>query len=588
MLNSKFVLTGLATFGLAVGFGMTQPQPVKDPKGKDVKAPPSIDKFIEPDTFKDDLKTVRERGLKGEGPDILQYFKDRTLKAPDPKVIATLVRQLGDEEFQTREKAFDALAKLGASALAGLKDGENDGDLEIRKRVGDLKQRIDTKAEPTLQSAAARVIAKLKPEGSADILMAFLPFASDAMVVDEICKTLGAVAVQNGKVEPVLLKSIEDGVAVKRGAAGEALVRAGVKDELPNVKKLLKDKDVNVRLRICMAMLTLQDKDILPVMVDLMADLTPNQLWPIEEALIRLAGDKAPAVSLGNDPPARKVARDAWSKWLAANEKTIDMAKLTQGDSYLGYTLIVQYNNRIGVGGGNMGEIYELSKEKTVRWKFTMPTGYPVDVQMVGSTRVLVAEWQGARVSERDVKDGAVKWEYACGGNPFCVQRLPNGNTFVAMQGRLVEVDRDKKEVWSYQRPTSDMIRARKLPNGEVCFITNQGINATYTRMDPRTQKVVKSFNVTPVQVLFGSMEVLPNGNIIVPHYQQQRVIEYNQDGGQVKTFNQQWPNSVVRLPNGNTLVASQNTRQVVEFNANGAVQDTYQTDGMVFVARRR
>ena len=55
-----------------------------------------------------------------------------------------------------------------------------------------------------------------------------------------------------------------------------------------------------------------------------------------------------------------------------------------------------------------------------------------------------------------------------------------------------------------------------------------------------------------------------------------------------MRTFNQQWPNSVVRLPNGNTLVASQNTRQVVEFNANGAVQDTYQTDGMVFVARRR
>ena len=51
----------------------------------------------------------------------------------------------------------------------------------------------------------------------AEVLLAFLPFASDMMVVDEICKTLGAVAVQNGKVEPVIVKSLEDPIAVKRG-----------------------------------------------------------------------------------------------------------------------------------------------------------------------------------------------------------------------------------------------------------------------------------------------------------------------------------------------------------------------------------
>ena len=71
---------------------------------------------------------------------------------------------------------------------------------------------------------------------------------------------------------------------------------------------------------------------------------------------------------------------------------------------------------------------------------------------MLGATRVLVAEYQGGRVTERDTK-GDVKWEYACGGNPFAVQRLPNGNTFIAMQGRLIEVDRNKNEVWSYPAP---------------------------------------------------------------------------------------------------------------------------------------
>jgi hypothetical protein len=106
--------------------------------------------------------------------------------------------------------------------------------------------------------------------------------------------------------------------------------------------------------------------------------------------------------------------------------------------------------------------------------------------------------------------------------------------------------------------------------------------------MDAKTQKVIKSFNVTAVQTQFGNMDVLANGNIIVPHYQQQRVVEYDGNGAQVATFNVNWPNSVVRLPNGNTLIASQQTRTITEFDRNRNQVATHQTDGMVFVARRR
>jgi hypothetical protein len=518
----------------------------------------------------------------------LEYFRKRTLKAPDPKEIAALVRKLGDEDFNTREKAFTALIELGASALAGIKAGESNPDLEVQKRVADLKMRIDTKAEPMLQAAAARVIAKTKPAGAADILIRYLPFASDPMVVDEICKTLGEVAVVNGNVEPILVKSLTDQVAIKRGAAGEALARANVKDELANVKNLLKDKDITVRYRVCMAMMSLEDKDIVPVMIELLGELSPNQLWPIEEALLRLAGEKSPNVGLGHDPVGRKKCRDAWSQWYTASAAKIDMKKLSQENIYLGYTLIVQHNNRIGPGGGgNVGEIYELDKDKNVRWKVSIPVGYPVDAHLIAGSRILVAEYQANKVTERDLK-GDVKWEYFCGGNPFSVQRLPNGNTFIAMQARLIEVDRNKKEVWSYQRPSSDLIRAKKLPTGEVVFITNQGVNSTCYRMDARTQKINQQFRVTPVQMLFGSMDVLPNGNILVTHYNNQRVHEYNKDGGLVgNPIQLQWANSVVRLPNGNKLVTSYNQRQVYEYNGNQQVWN-YQTEGIVFVARRR
>jgi hypothetical protein len=135
------------------------------------------------------------------------------------------------------------------------------------------------------------------------------------------------------------------------------------------------------------------------------------------------------------------------------------------------------------------------------------------------------------------------------------------------------------------QRPNQDLQRAKKLANGEVVFITNQG---QCIRMEARTQKIVKQFNINPPQIIFGSMDVLANGNILVCHYNQQRVVEYTQDGAQVGNPIQiQNPNSVVRLPNGHNLVTCYPQKRIIEFNGNQQVWD-FPTEGVVFVARRR
>lgn len=596
MIRCKFALAALAMLGLCVGLVVSQEAQPKD-KNKKAPATPTVNQLLEPDTYKDDLKTVREGGLKGDAADLRDYFRKRTLKQPDPKQVTALVKQLGAEEFAAREKAFVELLGLEASALAGLKEGETDPSLEVRKRVADLKARIDNKAEPTKQAAAARILAKLKPEGLTDTLLAFLPFSNDTMVVDEICKTLGAVAVVNGKADAQLVKALNDPIAVRRGAAGEALIRGNARGELANVKKLLHDKDVAVRLRVSLAMLPLQDKDVVPVLIDLLGELSANQLWPIEDALLRLAGDKSPAISLGTDEASRKACHAAWSKWyaVALKDNSLDMARLTQDNVYLGYTLIVQMNNRIG-GPAAMrqgaGEVYELDKEKRVRWKIELTT-QPVDAQMIGANRVLIAEYLGAKVSERDLK-GDIKWEYACGGNPIAVQRLANGNTFIAMQGRLAEVDRNKTEVWSYQRQQPDIVRAKKLPNGEVVFIHHNNFagnnTSTCVRIDGRTKETIKSFPVAAIQTFYGSIDVLPNGNIIIPHYPTHAVREYDPNGGQVKAFSGlNWPNAVQRLPNGHTLVTSYSSREIVEFDADGNRASTHQVpDGLILNARRR
>lgn len=575
-----FVLLPLALF--AQPNDVPKKEEPKKEEPKKIEAP----KDAPPDTTADDQKSLKDVGLGIDGPALLDYFKKRTFPEANPKEMARLLEQLGDEDFATREKAYNSLMGLGAGALVGIKEAEKSKDPEVNRRAVELRQRIEAKAEPGIQSATARLIAKGKPAGAADVLLAYLPFAADQQVTDEIARALGATALAGGKVEPIVLKSLEDKIPVKRGAAGEALARARVNDQLPQVRKLLKDADPSVRLRVALALVPLKEKEVLPVLVDVLAHLNPEQLWPVEEILVKLAGDKTPSVSLGTNEAARKAARDAWQDWLDKHGKTIDLAKLEEPQAMLGYTLVVQQNvNRI-VGGMRrpaVGEVIELDANKKPRWKFDVPT-YPVDAQIVGPDRVLIAEYQGGRVTERDFK-GNVVWEKNVGGNPIGVQRMPNGNTFVVMQNRLVEMDKQGNEAFSMNRPNHDIFRAKKLRNGEVVFITNNG---AFTRMEAKTQKVLKNFNVGQVPVLFGSIDMLPNGGVIVPDFQQNRVVEYDAEGKQVSAFNVQWPNSVMRLPNGNTLVASQNTRKIIEFDRTGREAWSHTLEGMPFNAKRR
>jgi hypothetical protein len=372
---------------------------------------------------------------------------------------------------------------------------------------------------------------------------------------------------------------------VKRGAAGEAIVRAGLKEELPAVRKLLKDPEPTVRLRAGMNLARLHEKETLPVLVELMKHLNPEQLWPVEELLVRLAGEKSPQVSLGTTEPSRKAAHDAWSEWLAKNMDTADLAKVDQESALLGYTVICMQNFRAMGGRMPLGEVLELDNAKKIRWKFTVPQN-PVDAIVIGPDKVLVCEFNAARVSERNHK-GEVAWEKNVGGNPIGIQRLTNGNIFVVMQNRLLEMDRTGKEIMTIDRPGFDIFRGKKLRNGDVALVTNTGV---YIRMEPKTKKTVKTFNVGQIPVLFGSIDVLASGNVVVPDFNRHKVLEFNAEGKEVASFNcVQFPNSVQRLPNGNTVVCSQNTRRVVEYDRTGAqVWEFAIGDGQPFNMRRR
>src|SRR5262245_35424496 len=66
--------------------------------------------------------------------------------------IASLIRQLGDDEFKIREAASKALDAIGEPALGALRKATSDDDLEIRTRAGRIVRAITGR----IRAAAAK------------------------------------------------------------------------------------------------------------------------------------------------------------------------------------------------------------------------------------------------------------------------------------------------------------------------------------------------------------------------------------------------------------------------------------------------
>jgi outer membrane protein assembly factor BamB len=569
----------------AMLFGAALLSPVlvrADPPAEGQKADPNLA----------DEQTLRKVGLPTDTAALLTYFRKRTFAEPNPERLASLIEALNSESFPEREKAHAELLQMGSSVLPLLRKMTFTA-AETSRRVRDVRQRIEEKADPQVQAASARLLGRRKAPEAAEVLFKYLPFALDESLIEEIGDALASVAVNNGKPEAVLVQGLKDKLPLKRAMAGQALLRAGALEELDNVRALLKDADAAVRLRVGLSVVNVPQRatawEGVATLISLLGELPQQQLWTAEDVLVRLAGEQPPSISLGTDEASRKKARDAWSDWWMKNREKADFTLLKKTEPYLGLTILVQHAHRFdGRIARQVAEVMEVDAAKEVKWKFEVKdNGYPVDVRVIGKDRLLLTEYNGRRLTERDFK-GNVTWQHNINeGFPMSAQRLRNGNTFVATQNRLLEIDKAGKEVWVYRRPNNnhDIFRAQKARNGDVIFITNQG---TLVRMNPQNQQQLASFNVGPIGSMWGNMDVLPNGNILVPVQGAHRVVEFDPNGKEVWQAQVQMPIGATRLPNGNTLVYSMNTRQIQELDRSGREVWSHLVDGQTLMQARR
>ncbi len=154
--------------------------------------------------------------------------------------------------------------------------------------------------------------------------------------------------------------------------------------------------------------------------------------------------------------------------------------------------------------------------------------------------------------------DGKVEWEYKTG---TCddLWVLPNGNLLFNTGHGALEVDRDKKTVFSYESP-SEVYACQRLANGNT-FI-GECTAARLIEVEP-SGKIAFELPIPPPDPKYAghayirNARKLTNGNYLVCFYSQEVVRELDSKGGVVAEIPAVGgPHSAARLPNGNTIVA--------------------------------
>ncbi|MFO0967789.1 MAG: hypothetical protein U0793_19680 [Gemmataceae bacterium] len=268
------------------------------------------------------------------------------------------------------------------------------------------------------------------------------------------------------------------------------------------------------------------------------------------------------------------------TKWYAAHASAIDTDGRAMRAPISASSWSANTTQRSASPAARCGE-----SGRDLRPRFTIKGVMGVmDAQVLPNGRVLLAENSANKITERD-QTGAITWEYGVPGNPITAQRLPNGNTFIAMYNSVMEITPEKKILYNLNRgPTFYIFSASKLRNGNVLAMTAQGVIMEF---DPFTNKDVRTINLGPAGG-WCSVEAMPNGHYLVATMNNSQVREIDTTGKALMTINMGGVFRATRLPNGNVLAASMTTRAVAEFDRGGNKRWEKICDGRPWSVRYR
>jgi hypothetical protein len=523
------------------------------------------------------LETLKNARVNTEDAALLDWFRARTLTPAQEAELAARVRALGADHFATRVRATEDLRAAGRKALPFVRPALADPDLEVARRARWVVAGIEQGNETQVALAALHLLEVRRPSGTAEVLLNYLPFAGDEHLEQAILDNLVRTGLFTGKPAPCLVAAVTAAHPLRRSAAGYVLGHSPFVQVRDRALPLLTDANPLVRYRTAEALLRGQDRRAIPALVALL-EKTPLELASQAEALLAsIARDQAPEVHLGDTPEERRQCHTIWLAWWREYGERVDLKNQAHPGPLLGLRLVVALN-----GYGRGGAVWEYGSDHRNRWELR-DTGGPFDARVLPGGRVLIGEYEGKRVTERDLS-GKIHWEYKTSEGVLEVQRLANGNTLITTNSVIMEVTRDRRVVFSHAEVSGNIFSAQRLPNGHTLYGLYTGV---IVELDRAGKELRRCKFETPRGGLLG-IEVLPNGRLLVPLAGSNRVVEMDRTGRIVWQVSVAAPTCVAVLPDGNLVVGSHHTNSLREIDRKGTVLWEKKTEGQIFRVRTR
>ncbi|VTS04544.1 NHL repeat-containing protein [Tuwongella immobilis] len=513
--------------------------------------------------------------------ELLAYFRTRLLRASDRSQVQTWVLQLGAESFDERESASAQLLAAGAQVIPQLRDAANSNDAEVSRRANRCLAQLVAENDPEKFLAASWWLLDQQPPGTLDTLFRFMIANRDSdYLYESIYSQLLDHFRTKAGVDPQL-KSLSESAEAGHRLVGVRLL-IDLKQPLRDADRLVNDSDTEIRFHVLVHLVRQGQRERIPALLQLFEQGSESIAYQVEDLLCQLIGDEMPPVVLnGVDANNRRRARQMWEAWWKRDGEKIDLVKrLESGASLKNLTLVLEVDRNGGNISGS-GRVFEVDSNKQMRMEWTDVSG-PVDVQILPKNRLLIAEYYGGVVTERD-RSGKVVWTTKrISGNPVSCQRLPNGNTFIATMSSLHELTPDLKEVGKFPSIPGTIYHARLGRNGHLFCLTNGRLIEYGT--DRKEIRSIPVGNTTG----WGGFDLMPNGNVLIASYVAgNRIAEFDPRGKLVWELAVQTPTRVQRLRNGNILVAGGNTPFVAEFDRNKKEVWRIESKGRPFSAFR-
>jgi hypothetical protein len=488
-----------------------------------------------------DEKVLWSHGIPPD-PDGIRTFL-RSL-APGEAVLARAERaaaELASGRPARRRHAMDRLQELGAAAIPALAAAAESDDPDVARRARELLDSARAMRE-TVATAAFRVIAAQRMKGlAADVLAArpALQKRHSRLAAEE-----ALVATVTPEDAAELRRRVVEGDPQERALAVAGYAAAAGRASKPALRGWLGRESERIRLAAAWALADLGDAACLPAFAELLDAAAVEVRLGAASALRQISGQRFGYVAHA-DAGERTAAVLAWGDWVSGHADTARWTMpVPRVPRFLGRILVTQYNAR---------RVLEFDLKGRKLWEREVTAAAWACAGTPEGHR-LVAEVRGGRVVEFDARGRTIRTFEGLQGFPTAVQRLPNGNTLVAVAlpaHTLIEFDGDGRRVWECTIG-GFLADAERLPNGRTLLALYR--DNRVVEIDA-TGRVV--WEIPGVDMPY-SVHRLDNGNTLVCETRAKRVVEYTRDGRAV------WKHTLSagcmgarRLPDGRTLVST-------------------------------